>query len=145
LRAGKGDDLLLTRGAGSSSQPAAQGSPEGAGNSQGTPATGDKGDPGNEGGGKNAGTSHNPNLRGEASNLKSRTKDVTAVAADTGQGAASSEVIYGAAQRGFVGGSYRKIYTDYHTVAEQVLNRDQIPPGYRFYVQRYFQLIRPRE
>ena len=70
---------------------------------------------------------------------------MTAAAADTGQGGASTQVIYGAAQRGFVGRGYKKVYTDYKTVAERVMNEDQIPPGYRFYVQRYFQLIRPRE
>jgi hypothetical protein len=26
-----------------------------------------------------------------------------------------------------------------------VLERDRVPPGYRFYVRRYFQLIRPRD
>ena len=28
---------------------------------------------------------------------------------------------------------------------DAVLERDHVPPGYRFYVRRYFQLIRPRE
>jgi hypothetical protein len=70
---------------------------------------------------------------------------VTAAGIDTGQGAASSQVIYGAAQRGFVGKGYKQVYVEYRTVAEQVMTKDEIPPGYRFYVQRYFQLIRPRE
>jgi hypothetical protein len=68
-----------------------------------------------------------------------------AAGVDTGEGEASSEVIYGAAQRGFVGRGYQKVYTDYRTVAERVMEQDEIPPGYRFYVRRYFQLIRPRE
>jgi len=34
---------------------------------------------------------------------------------------------------------------EYHTVAEEALNKDEIPGGYRFYVRRYFQLIRPRD
>jgi hypothetical protein len=54
-------------------------------------------------------------------------------------------VIYGAAQRGFVGKGYKKVYTDYQTVAEESLGHDEIPPGYRFYIRRYFQLIRPRD
>ena len=37
------------------------------------------------------------------------------------------------------------MYTDYRAHAEDVLERDQVPPGYRFYVRRYFQLIRPRD
>jgi len=108
-------------------------------------ASGDKPGAGAEKGGKSWGTGHDPNARGDASGIKGATKDVTAVAADTGEGSASSEVIYSAAQRGFVGRGYQKVYTDYRTVAEQVMNHDQIPAGYRFYVQRYFQLIRPRE
>lgn len=94
---------------------------------------------------RQAGTGHNPDFKGDATKLKGQTKDVTAVAQDTGEGTASAEVIYGAAERGFVGRGYRKVYTDYKTVAERVINRDEVPAGYRFYVQRYFQLIRPRE
>ena len=70
---------------------------------------------------------------------------MTAAAVDTGQGAASSEVVFGAAERGFTGSRYQKVYTQYRTVAEDVLEQDTIPAGYEFYVRRYFQLIRPRE
>jgi hypothetical protein len=49
------------------------------------------------------------------------------------------------AERGFVGKGYQRVFTDYETVAEQVMDKDEIPPGYRFYVRRYFQLIRPRD
>jgi hypothetical protein len=99
-----------------------------------------------EGGDKDSwGTGHDPNVRGDVSGLKGQTEDVTAAGADTGQGAASSQVIYGAAERGFVGKGYKKVFTDYQTVAEESLAKDDIPPGYRFYVRRYFQLIRPRD
>ncbi|MEO7036569.1 MAG: hypothetical protein ABI548_21665 [Polyangiaceae bacterium] len=95
--------------------------------------------------GPGAGTGHNTDLAGAATDLKGKTHDVTAAGADTGQGAASSQVIYGAAERGFVGRGYKQVFTDYQTVAEQALSQDEIPSGYRFYVRRYFQLIRPRE
>ncbi len=49
-----------------------------------------------------------------------------------------------AAQRGFAAREYRDVYADYAGHAEEVIERDRVPPGYRFYVQRYFQLIRPR-
>ncbi|RYE78911.1 MAG: hypothetical protein EOO74_04575 [Myxococcales bacterium] len=68
-----------------------------------------------------------------------------ASAADTGQGPSVSETIQGAAQRGFVGKKYQRVYTDYRTKAEEAMKNEEIPAGYRFYVQRYFQLIRPRE
>lgn len=100
---------------------------------------------GGDKGGDQWGSGHDPNVRGNATKLKGQTEDVTAAGADTGQGASASQSIYGAAERGFVGRGYKKVYTDYHTVAEEVLGHDEIPPGYRFYVRRYFQLIRPRD
>jgi hypothetical protein len=115
------------------------------GSSPGAPGA-DKSDgqPGSEAG-QGYGSGHDPNLAGDPSKLEGKTQDVTAAGVDSGQGAASAEVIYGAAERGFVGKGYQKVFTDYETVAEQVMQKDEIPPGYRFYVRRYFQLIRPRD
>jgi len=113
---------------------------------EGSNQAGDKPGSGQEqGAGPGAGTGHNKDLAGAASDLKGKTQDVTAAGADTGQGAASSQVIFGAAERGFVGHGYKQVFTDYQTVAEQALSKDEIPSGYRFYVRRYFQLIRPRD
>jgi hypothetical protein len=95
--------------------------------------------------GRGYGQGHVENLAGDPTKLDGKTQDVTAAGVDSGQGAASAEVIYGAAERGFVGKGYQKVFTDYQTVAEQVMAQDEIPPGYRFYVRRYFQLIRPRD
>jgi hypothetical protein len=95
--------------------------------------------------GKSYGQGHDDKLAGDPTKLAGKTQDVTAAGVDSGQGSASAEVIYGAAERGFVGKGYQKVFTDYQTVAEQVMSQDQIPPGYRFYVRRYFQLIRPRD
>ncbi|HWA77128.1 MAG TPA: hypothetical protein VG937_32555 [Polyangiaceae bacterium] len=109
---------------------------------------GDKGTPGTDpgsGSGPQAGTGHDDRLSGDATQAQGQTHDVSAAGIDTGQGSASAEVIHGAAERGFVGKQYRDVYREYETVAEQSLEHDQIPPGYRFYVRRYFQLIRPRE
>jgi hypothetical protein len=137
----QGESLALGRGQGSLPMPGAPGGP---GSDPGQGA-GDKPGGGGPQPGEGYGSGHDDNLTGEASELRGATKDVSAAAADTGEGAASSQVIHGAAERGFVGRGYRKVYTDYKTVAEQAINEDQIPAGYRFYVQRYFQLIRPRE
>jgi len=100
---------------------------------------------GSESSGSKPGRGHDPNLSGEASTQIGETRDVTAAGVDTGQGTASAEVIYGAAERGFIGEGYRDIYVQYEAVAEQAIEKERIPPGYRFYVRRYFQLIRPRE
>ncbi|MBN1609615.1 MAG: hypothetical protein JW940_23485 [Polyangiaceae bacterium] len=99
---------------------------------------------GANGAGPEWGTGEGPEVAGTPTAPKGETHDVTAVAKDTGQGTASSEVIEGAAERGFVGRDYQQVYTDYRAVAEDVIERDEVPPGYRFYIQRYFELIRPR-
>ena len=149
-----GGSLVMGPGSGGKTIPipgmgAGQGAGEMPGQGAGQSGSGQGGkDPGSGAGqgGESWGTGHDPNLKGEeAKGLAGKTKDVTAAAADTGEGSASSQVIYGAAERGFVGRQYKNVYTDYKTQAERVMNEDQIPPGYRFYVQRYFQLIRPRE
>ncbi|HKO93675.1 MAG TPA: hypothetical protein VJU61_21125, partial [Polyangiaceae bacterium] len=90
------------------------------------------------------GSGSDPKVQGAATELDGKTEDVSAAAVDTGQGAASSEVVFGAAERGFTGSRYQKVYTQYRTVAEDVLQGENIPAGYEFYVRRYFQLIRPR-
>jgi len=112
----------------------------------GSPSPGDQ-RPGGDtpSGGEEAGAGSDPNIKGAATELKGKTEDVTAAAVDTGQGQASSEVVFGAAESGFTGTRYQKVYTQYRTVAEDVLAQDTIPAGYEFYVRRYFQLIRPRQ
>jgi len=91
------------------------------------------------------GTGHDPNVQGGATNLKGATQDTQVAGSDTGQGGSRSEVILGASERGFASRGYEKVFREYHTVAEEALDRDEIPGGYRFYVRRYFQLIRPRD
>jgi hypothetical protein len=91
------------------------------------------------------GNGHDATLTGDRSRVAGQTHDVSAAGIDSGEGTASAEVIYGAAQRGFTGKGYKDVFTEYQSVAEQVIDKDEIPPGYRFYVRRYFQLIRPRE
>jgi hypothetical protein len=133
-------ELRFGRGSGQGAEievpTAANGSGQGQGQSgdqQGTSA------------GQGRGTGHDENLQGDPTKLKGETHDVSAAGVDTGQGSASAEVIYGAAARGFNSKAYRDVYVQYDTVAEQNIEKDEIPPGYRFYVRRYFQLIRPRE
>lgn len=99
---------------------------------------------GTDPGGSQAGTEHDPNLQGDATNLNTN-RQSSRVQGQQSEGPSRSEVILGAANRGFVGQGYREVFTDYENHAEEVLERDEVPPGYRFYVRRYFQLIRPRE
>jgi hypothetical protein len=62
-----------------------------------------------------------------------------------GEGPSRSQVIRGASSDGFASRDYERVYEDYASHAEQAVERDRVPPGYRGYVQRYFELIRPRE
>jgi hypothetical protein len=91
------------------------------------------------------GEGHDPKLQGGATNPAMGTQDTQVPGADTGQGGSRSQVILGASERGFASRNYKTVYTEYHQVAEESLAKDEIPGGYRFYVKRYFQLIRPRE
>ena len=95
--------------------------------------------------GKEPGHGHDPNLVGKETNPKMATIDVQAAGLDTGQGASRSEVIYGAAEKGFKGGAYKRVYGEYRTSAETHMHKDQIPPGTNDHIRRYFDLIRPRE
>jgi hypothetical protein len=91
------------------------------------------------------GEGHDPNLQGKATHPNMTTVDTQVAGTDAVQGGTRSQVILGAAERGFASRDYRTVFTEYHQVAEESLAKDDIPGGYRFYVKRYFQLIRPRE
>lgn len=82
---------------------------------------------------------------GQSTDIDGGTVDVRAEALDSGKGPTNAEVIYGAGGRGFAGRAYRNVFKQYQTVAEDQVEREKIPDGMRFYVRRYFQLIRPRE
>jgi len=116
--------LMLSRGAGEQGQAGGEG--------RGSPRNG-------------WGEGHDPKLQGAATNPKMGTQDTQVQGADTDQGGSRSQVILGAGERGFASRGYKKVYAEYHQVAEESLAKDEIPGGYRFYVKRYFQLIRPRE
>jgi len=137
-----GGELRIGRGGGGIEIPGASTTTQGApGQSANQDGSGD----GPSQPGQGYGNGHDPNLTGDRSHVAGQTHDVSAAGIDSGEGTASAEVIYGAAQRGFVGKGYKDVFTEYQSVAEQVIDKDEIPPGYRFYVRRYFQLIRPRE
>jgi hypothetical protein len=112
---------------------------------QGGGGQGEQGGAGQGEHGRNWGEGHDPKLQGNATNPKMATEDTQVQAADTGQGGSRSQVILGAAERGFASRGYKRVFTEYHQVAEESLGKAEIPGGYRSYVKRYFQLIRPRE
>ena len=96
-------------------------------------------------GGKGAGVGHDDHPLGAKTSIKASTIDTQIAGQAAGKGPSRSQTILGAADKGFVGQKYKEVYDQYKTVAEQTLKSDEIPAGYRFYVRRYFDLIRPRE
>jgi septal ring factor EnvC (AmiA/AmiB activator) len=133
-RAGqKSDTLLILPGMG-------QPKPGGGGNEKGD----QPGQKGQDPGGQEHGDGHDPNLTGKETSLAAKHKD-SQVQGQHGAGPDRSETILGSAQKGFASKSYKKVYSDYHTLVEEVMTQERIPPGYRYYIKRYFNLIRPRE
>ncbi len=102
------------------------------------------GSDGDEPGGSTSGHGSAPKL-GKASDIDGHTVDVEAQGLDSGRGKSNAEVILGAAEQGFTGKAYQKVFKQYQTVAEAQVANENIPDGMRFYVRRYFQLIRPRD
>jgi hypothetical protein len=99
-------------------------------------------DPKGEGDG--IGDRHDPNLLGDPTRLSSKRRE-TRVEGQEGSGPNRSETILSASEKGFATRQYRRVFSDYQPVIEEVMQKEQIPPGYRFFVKRYFQLIKPRE
>lgn len=94
-------------------------------------------------GGMKWGTGHDPNVRGRSTSLDSKHRDEKAKGRQ-GSGPSESQVFKGGANRGFSNQSYRRVYVQYKKIWQKVLNQEEIPPGYRYLVQRYFRLIKPR-
>jgi hypothetical protein len=92
-----------------------------------------------------AGEGHDPHLLGTPKEMDESFGDVWITGRDSGQGRSRRSVILSAATRGFQGPGYHDAFVSYRTVVEDHLAQDRIPDGQRFYVRRYFELIRPRE
>jgi hypothetical protein len=108
---------------------------------QGPPQGGGQGE-GQEGPGQ--GTGHDGTMLDDPSERLAGGRAVR-VQGEPGSGPSRSQVIRGASSEGFASRDYERVYEDYASHAEEAVERDRVPPGYRGYVQRYFELIRPRE
>jgi hypothetical protein len=104
---------------------------------------GDGKDPGRDTG-DGIGDQHDPNLMGDATRLNAQRHE-TRVQGKDGAGPSRSQTILGSAEKGFASTSYKRVYGDYTAVVEEVMSKEKVPPGYRFYIKRYFQMIKPRE
>lgn len=106
--------------------------------------------PGKEGDGKDAaqtdqaGSATGDKTLGEVVNIDGKAQD-TRVEGRQGDGPTKSEVIKAASEKGFATTDYKDVFVDYEAVVEEVMDREEVPAGYRYYVKRYFELIRPRD
>ena len=98
---------------------------------------------GNQKGGDQYGDGHDPDLLGDptARNGKDEDKSVQGI---QGKGRSTRETILSAAQKGFASRRYQEVYARYKAAAEEVINAEKVPSGYRYYVKKYFQKIKPQ-
>jgi exonuclease VII large subunit len=131
--------LRLALGGGGQGVPIPMGSQPGQG------ANGDPQGDGHEPGGTNAGTQHDEHIRGASTSIQTRNRTVAVQGQQRGNGTVRPQIIRTAAQEGFTIDGYRDVHAAYWEHAQQVVHAGDVPPGYRSYVRRYFQLIRPRD
>ena len=102
--------------------------------------------PGGKGGkgGKKWGTGHKPGtVKGRPTSIGAKHTEKVAKGKH-GAGPSEAQVFKGSADKGFSSTDYRKVYVSYKKIWQKVLNQEEIPPGYRYLIQRYFRLIKPR-
>ncbi|HEY7958029.1 MAG TPA: hypothetical protein VII38_22165 [Polyangia bacterium] len=138
---GKSDSLLLGEGG---NTPVLLPLPGGPGDQPGQEGKGGGAPPQPSASGDGIGHEHDPNLLGDPTRLAAHHQE-TRLTGKEGAGPSRSETILGSAERGFATRSYRRVYDDYSSVVEEVMSKERVPPGYRYYIKRYFQLIRPRQ
>jgi len=82
---------------------------------------------------------------GENTELDGKRRDEKVDGKDSGEGKTRAEIIKTASEEGFATTEYKDVYVDYESVVEEVMEKEKIPAGYRYYIKRYFQLIKPQE
>ena len=111
-------------------------------NGQGNQPGQQPGGPGQQPGGSQWGDGEGPELLGDATKKNGNTKDES-VSGIHGKGPSTRETILSAAQKGFATQSYKQVYGKYKAIVEEVMNQEKVPSGYKYYVKKYFQKIKP--
>jgi hypothetical protein len=93
---------------------------------------------------RSAGKGQGSRELGEETELRGRRVDSKVEGQQLRQGQSRSEIIKSASEKGFATRQYKEVYGDYSSVVEEVMEKENVPKGYRYYVKRYFQLIKPR-
>jgi hypothetical protein len=99
---------------------------------------------GNQPGGSSWGDGHDPDLIGDPTARKGNTTDES-VSGIHGKGPSVRETILSSAQKGFASRTYKEVYGRYKPQIEEIINSEKVPSGYKYYVKKYFQRIKPHE
>jgi hypothetical protein len=93
-------------------------------------------------GGDSYGDQHDANVLGNPTPHAGKTQDES-VSGVHGRGPSRRETILSAAQKGFSSRAYEQVYAEYKNIVEEVVRAEKVPSGYKYYVKRYFQKIKP--
>jgi hypothetical protein len=102
-----------------------------------------QGQQGQQPGGQQYGDGHDPNVMSDDPTRKSGDTKDESVSGVHGRGPSTRETVLSAAQKGFSSQAYQKVYGEYKEIVEEVMRSEKVPSGYKFYVKRYFQKIKP--
>ncbi len=134
---GKGKGQGQGQGQGQGGQgPGQGGNGQGQGQGQGQGGQG----PGQGGNGQGDGT--DGNFTGDLTKKRDGVTDDGVTGEVTGDGVSVKETITSAAQKGFSGTGYKRVYKNYKHHAEEVMQKEKIPTGYRHYIRKYYSRIR---
>lgn len=106
------------------------------------PGQGQKPGQGQQQGGDSYGDQHDANVLGNPTPHAGKTQDES-VSGVHGRGPSRRETILSAAQKGFSSRAYEQVYAEYKNIVEEVVRAEKVPSGYKYYVKRYFQKIKP--
>ena len=95
-------------------------------------------------GGKNAGKGTSASQLGELTSLDSAL-NLTRITGVQGEGASAIQTVASSPEGQQSSVSYKDAYTKYQKLSEDALTQEQIPLGYKFYVKRYFEAIKPTD
>jgi hypothetical protein len=142
-KSGKNQDFISRarggKGQGGQWKPGQQGQGQG---QQGQGQNGGQGQ-GSGQGGDTWGTGHDDNLTAGETNKTGNDKDQELQGESGSKGGSTRETILAAAQKGFAGVGYKKVYADYQRIVEEVMRTEKLPSSYKYYVKRYFANIHP--
>lgn len=114
----------------------------GQGNKPGQGQGNKPGGKGNKPGGDSYGEGHDPDMMGDVTAKQGNTKDES-VSGVHGKGPSARETVLSSAQKGFASKKYKEVYAEYKSIVEDVMQAENVPSGYKYYIKRYFQKIKP--